>query len=198
MLSSKKPRVKRGPPPKKLIKRHKYAACLPELIRDFSGRCAYSMQHHSRAGSLEVDHFDPRRKKDVTQDYNNLFPASRHCNGKKSDIWPTKAEQSAGCRFLNPCEEMDYGEQIFEDPATHRLHGTTPAAVWHIRVCGLNADHLIHERARRSEYWATIKSTPVRRIKSDHPDLLGLIEMFREELQLMIPEVPSGPFGSIV
>lgn len=82
-------------------------------MRDFDGRCAYSMQHHERAGKLEVDHFDPHKKKDLIQRFENLFPASRHCNGKKSDHWPNKTESAAGCRFLNPCEEMDYGEQIF-------------------------------------------------------------------------------------
>ncbi len=162
MSSSKRRRVKRGPPPKKPIKRRKYASVLPELMRDFEGRCAYGMQHYSRCGKLEVDHFDPRLKKELIQDYNNLFPASRHCNGKKSDIWPNKEELAAGCRFLNPCEELDYGEQIFEDPETHRLVGTTPAAIWHIRVCGLNADNLVHERKRRAEHWAEIKGTAIR------------------------------------
>ena len=128
MSSSKKPRIKRGQPPKKRIKRRNYRDALTELIRDFEARCAYSMQHQSRGGRLEVDHFDPRRKKDLIQSYANLFPASRHCNGKKSDTWPNKAERAAGCRFLNPCEEMDYDEQIFEDPTTHELVGVTPAA----------------------------------------------------------------------
>jgi hypothetical protein len=110
------------------------------------------MQHEERAGRLEVDHFDPRRKKELRQDINNLFPASRHCNGKKSNHWPNNTEIAAGCRFLNPCKEIDYGEQIFEDPITHNLIGTTPAAIWHIRICGLNAEHLVFERAKRSEY----------------------------------------------
>jgi hypothetical protein len=191
MSSSKRRRVKRGPPPKKPIKRHKYASCLPELMRDFGGRCAYSMQHHSRSGKLEVDHFDPRRKKDLIQDYRNLFPASRHCNGKKSNTWPSRAEEAAGCRFLNPCEEVDYGEQVFEDPVTHRLVGTTPAAVWHIRVCGLNADHLVYERKRRAGHWKTINRKAVRRIKGNHHDVAELITKFREEVELMIPEIPA-------
>lgn len=165
-------------------------------MRDFEGRCGYSMQHHSRAGRLEVDHFDPRRKKDLIQDYNNLFPASRHCNGKKSDTWPSAAERAAGCRFLNPCEEMDYGEQVFEDPVTHRLVGVNPAAVWHIRVCGLNADHLIHERKRRAAYWATLKQTAVR-IKGAHHEVAELITKFREEVEAMIPEIPKTPAAAV-
>ena len=165
---------------------------LPELMRDFDGRCAYSMQHNKRCGQLEVDHFDPRRKKDLIQDYNNLFPASRHCNRKKSNTWPTREELVAGCRFLNPCEEVDYGEQIFEDLDTHRLVGTTPAAIWHIRVCGLNADHLVYERRRREEHWAEIKRTAVR-IKGNQQAVAELIQKYREEVELMIPEIAPLP-----
>ena len=189
MSSSKKPRVKRGPPPKKPIKRRHYRDALPELIRDFEGRCAYSMQHQSRTGPLEVDHFDPRQKLDLIQDYNNLFPASRHCNGKKSDTWPNKAELAAGCRFLNPCQEMDYGEQIFEDPKTHELAGVTAAARWHIRICALNADHLIKERARRAKYWTLLKRKPIR-VKRGIDDVGELVGLFRSEVELMIPEIP--------
>jgi hypothetical protein len=194
MSSYKKPRIKRGPPPEKPIKRHKYRDVLPELIRDFAARCAYSMQHQLRSGSLEVDHFDPRKKKNLIQDYNNLFPASRHCNGKKSDTWPSKAELAAGCRFLNPCDEMDYGEQIFEDPTTHRLVGITPAAKWHIRICGLNADRLIEERRRRAKYWRTLQNKAIRVKKNiSHETVQELIEGFREEVELMIPKIPPPP-----
>ena len=138
---------------------------------------------------MEVDHFDPRQKKVLIQDYENLFPASRHCNGKKSDIWPTRAEQDAGCRFLNPCREMDYGEQVFEDPQTHQLVGVTAAARWHIRVCGLNADHLVLERRLRAERWATIRKQPLV-AKGDHETVLELIQKFREAVETMIPEIP--------
>lgn len=162
-------------------------------MRDFGGRCAYSMQHSSRAGKLEVDHFDPRRKKDLIQEYRNLFPASRHCNGKKSDTWPNKAEAAAGCRFLNPCEEMDYGEQIFEDVATHRLVGTTPAAVWHIRMCGLNADHLVDERRRRARHWKTIRAKVVHQRRGERERVAELIRNYREEVELMIPEILAVP-----
>src|SRR5438046_9409130 len=107
MSNYMKMRIKRGPRPAKAIKRHRYRDVLPDLLREFQRRCAYSMQHETRAGAMEVDHFDPRKKKDLIQDYCNLFPASRHCNGKKGNRWPNKDEAAAGCRFLNPCEEID-------------------------------------------------------------------------------------------
>lgn len=152
------------------------------------------MQHQTRSGPLEVDHFDPRQKKDLIQRFENLFPASRHCNGKKSDTWPTKAELAAGCRFLNPCKEMDYGEQIFEHPRTHELVGVTTAARWHIRVCGLNADHLVQERRRRTEHWQAIQSKAVI-IKGDGTAAVDLIAKYREEVELMIPKIPSPSGG---
>ncbi len=194
MSSSKKLRIKRGPPPRKPIKRHHHRDALPELLPDFEDRCAYSMQHQTRSGPLEVDHFDPRQKKDLIQRFENLFPASRHCNGKKSDTWPTKAELAAGCRFLNPCKEMDYGEQIFEHPRTHELVGVTTAARWHIRVCGLNADHLVQERRRRTEHWQAIQSKAVI-IKGDGTAAVDLIAKYREEVELMIPKIPSPSGG---
>jgi len=156
------------------------------------------MQHEIRCGALEVDHFDPRKKKNLIQDYNNLFPASRHCNGKKSDTWPNKAEQAAGCRFINPCEELDYGEQIFEDIVTHKLVGVTPAAKWHIRICGLNADRLIEERRRRARHWKTIRNRAIRVKKNiPHEAALELISGFSEEVRLMIPEILPPPDSTI-
>lgn len=187
-------RVIRGALPKRPIRRKNYRNCLPELIRDFGGRCAYSMQHQSRCGPLEVDHFDPLKKRDLIQNYKNLFPVSRLCNGKKSNRWPSIAETQAGCRFLNPCEEMDYGEQIFEDPNTHLLIGVTPAAIWHIRICGLNATPLIEERKRRARHWRTIRNRAFRIKPNASPEALAeLIQSFREELELMIPEIEKPP-----
>jgi hypothetical protein len=147
------------------------------------------MQHRERCGNLEVDHFDPRKKKDLIQHYGNLFPASRHCNGKKSHHWPTKMEADAGCRFLNPCEEMDYGEQIFENAETHRLIGVTPAAIWHIRMCALNADHLVNERTKRANYVEQLKHRAIR-VKQSLANIGDLIASFKAEVETMIPEIP--------
>jgi hypothetical protein len=152
------------------------------------------MQHETRSGALEVDHFDPRQEKDLIQEYTNLFLASRHCNGKKGDRWPTNAELKAGCRFLNPCEEMDYGEQIFEDPETHKLVGITPAAIWHIRICGLNYSNLIEERRRRANHLQTLTKKAITTKKGASPETVKeLISGFREEVELMIPPIPAPP-----
>src|SRR3989442_896054 len=128
MSHSTTSRIKRGPPPARKIPRTKIRRALPELVRDFEARCGYSCQHYTRAGGMrcmEVDHFDYREKREVIQRYENLFLATRHCNGAKRQK-PTWKERAAGLRLLNPCEEWDYGPHIVEDPSTHELVGITP------------------------------------------------------------------------
>jgi hypothetical protein len=154
-------RVKRGtlPPDKVPLTRRKYRRCLPELKRDFEERCAYCMRSLKKVGDreIQVDHFDPRQKEKRIQNYQNLFLADAHCNGSKSDSWPGEKERMQGIRFLNCCEEQDYGTCIFEDPATHELVGTTPAAIYHIETIDLNAPHLIKERKQRAEIRALLE-----------------------------------------
>src|SRR5712691_4203012 len=119
MSNSTKARIQRGEPPSQTLTDgnfRKYA--LPALVRDFDDRCAYSMQHRRRAGGsallMEIDHFDPTIKGRKRHRYSNLFLASRYCNNKKWKNWPTANERAQGLRFLNCCEEWDYGEHIFE------------------------------------------------------------------------------------
>ena len=121
-------RVKRTQRPRGKLTKHNYRErALPSLLIDFQNRCAYSMRHQKMAdGSLDVDHFDPREKRNYLQRYNNLFLASPHCNGRKSDFWPTVSEERQGIRFLNCCKEYDYGKHIFEDPRTNEVFGVTP------------------------------------------------------------------------
>src|ERR1700733_15063366 len=156
-----KPRIKRGPEPEKELTRWNYREALPQLRRDFQNRCAYSMQHLSQAGGLrcmEVDHFDPKQKDKPIQDYRNLLLATRHCNGAKGDYWPSEAEWALDIRLLNLCEEEDYGAHIFEHPVTHELIGLTRPGRNQIRVCDLNAPHLVKERKQRTELRAAIVS----------------------------------------
>lgn len=187
------PRIKRGNPPARTLRRHNYRVALPELVRDFQHRCAYSMQHITHCGPHHIDHFDPRKKKDLIQQYDNLFLASAHCNGKKSDKWPNKAERRTGARFLNPCKEMDYGETIFED-ANHQLVGTTIAARWHILQCDLNAPLLVDERRDRAKYRRDANSLVQQKRKSVDPqELLDVLRNYREMVERMIPVIPPPP-----
>jgi hypothetical protein len=155
------------------------------------------MQHVERAGGLtamEVDHFDPRRKRDLWQCYENLFLATRHCNGHKSDRWPTRRQVRLGLRFLNCCLEADYGWQIFEDPNTHELIGSTPAARWHIRMCDLNGEHFVAERRQRAKLWDLLRHRlAVLQPQADYAVVGRLLQALRVEVEKMIPEIPPPP-----
>jgi hypothetical protein len=189
-------RINRGPKPEIALTFRNYRKALPELRRDFQDRCAYSMQHISRAGgiqNMDVDFFDPRRGKKGVVDYNNLFLASHHCNIAKGDFWPSKQELASGIRLLNPCEEMDYGVHIFEDPITHNLVGVTPSGRIQIRVLALNAPHLVEERRQRSELWATFTKLKAEAEAKNLSIAKGLLEQLEEVLRYSIPPIPPPP-----
>ena len=194
------PRVVRRNFPKFQPKRHNYRArSLDCLLKDFEGRCAYSMQYLRGGGlrSIQIDHFDPRRKKDVLQSYNNLFLASAHCNGAKSDNWPSPQEMKKGVRFLNCCKERDYGAVIFENPKTHWVEGTTPAARYHIEMLDLNAEHLVAERCERARLRKLLENEPaVLKPGYDADVLLRVLEELRGCVEKLIPPIPPLPTPS--
>jgi hypothetical protein len=197
MSPSKKPRVVRSHKPKRKFTENTYRKAKPYLLQDFLGRCAYSLQHHKKIGwtVMETDHHDPQLKGAARNNYDNLFPASRHCNGSKSDHWPTKTMKIAGIRFLNPCKETDYGEQIFEDPVTHHLVGTTKAAIFHIRVLQLNAQHLVEERKERSVLEEVLDKTPA--LVKNQGLAIETVNALRQSKELMIPPIPAPPISAI-
>ena len=186
-----KGRVKRGPAPLANLTRTKYRHALPELRRDFDDRCAYCMRHIGTETEMQVDHFDPRKKKDKIQVYANLFLSDAHCNSAKSDIWPTREEQLAGIRFLNCCDEVDYGKVIFEDPNTHELVGTTPAAIFHIETIDLNDPGLIAERKYRCDIVEKICHLQDR--LKDDSDITATLAKIRSAAESLIPYIPAPP-----
>lgn len=168
---------------------------LPCLLADFSDRCAYSMLHKDMAGgesAIDVDHFDPRLKARYLQSYSHLFPASRYCNGKKQNAWPSKEMQAAGIRFLDCTKEHDYGDHILEDPVTHRVFGITPAGRYHVRMLDLNAGVFIKHRQMRANLRVFMTETPLA-IKPKTFDRLGAAVYLAKDLQdVAIPYIPYG------
>jgi hypothetical protein len=200
MSISTAPRIRRGAGPKKVLKRTTYKNAKPELLRDFESRCAYSMQHLNRAGGhkcMEIDHFDPRKKNDFIQEYNNLYLSTRHCNGSKRAVWPTASQMRAGLRYLDCCKEMDYGSHLFEDATTHRLIGVTTTGVFHIRSCDLNAPHLVNERRVRAKIWNSLRMAPVSVTASieSAPAVLAAMDLLTKQAREMIPEITPPPQG---
>jgi hypothetical protein len=189
-------RVRRGEPPKgKLNSKNYRRRALPALLRDFERRCAYSLRHEQQAGGLthmEVDHFNPTLRSRLRNKYCNLFLSTRHCNLKKHAYWPTPADQNKGIRFLNCCEEMDYGVHIFENPETHELVGVTPAGRYHIIACDLNADHLVTERRERSLLRALLTRTvAIVRPTADLGSLRANLKLLGSIVDRMIPPIRS-------
>ena len=193
MSNSSPCRVKRGAPPAKPLKRTTYRRALPELRRDFEDRCAYCMRHIAHMGetAMAIDHFDPRRKQDSRQAYKNLFLADGVCNTAKSDTWPSNSEQHKGMRFLNCCEEWDYGDHMVEDPDTHLLIGITPAGRYQIAQIDLNAPHLVKERTDRARIREILQSPVVMKTPDIFPfACIGELERIVSE---MIPPIPTLP-----
>ena len=189
--ASSKGRVTRGPAPRVKLTEKRYRKALPELRRDFGDRCAYCMKHLATESEMQVEHFDPRQKKDKIQNYSNLFLAGAHCNGAKHDAWPTKEEQELGCRFLNCCEEQDYDGVIFEDPETHLLVGTSVAARYHIETIDLNDPGLVAERKKRFQIAKTILSLKERVLKD--PSAQKLLDDLAAQLKDFIPIIKTPP-----
>lgn len=189
---NKKPRVKRGKPPAKILRRTTYRHALPELKRDFKCRCAYCMRVIDTESEMEVDHFDPRKKKDDIQSYDNLFLADKHCNGMKDNTWPSAQDAKKGIRFLNCCNERDYGSHIFEDAKTHKLVAVTPAGKYHIEQLDLNAPGLVKARKLRAGILETLKSMGKNSPQNANRELINKIKVI---LCNMIPKIPKPPRG---
>ncbi len=152
------------------------------------------MMHVAVAGQrcIEVDHHNPKIKGAKRHAYTNLFPAHRLCNNAKQDQWPTRAQQRRQIRLLNPCNEGDYGHQIFEDPESHELIGTTPAARYHIIVLDLNNPAFIEERARRSQFKAMSSEMYEVPIGGEQA-AETIIRSYRKLERHFIPNIPAPP-----
>lgn len=197
MSASSKPRITKDSGKKRYFTARTYRRALPDLLIDFENRCAYSLQHVERMGMqiMEVDHHNPKRQGRSKHHYRNLYPAHRICNGQKSNTWPTRSQRKKQLRFLNPRKETDYGVQIFEEPETFRLVGTTPSAIYHIRHCGLNDSYFIRERQTRALIRKTIDECQHFEMteKAALESCMQVAQGFIELLQNMIPDIPEPP-----
>lgn len=140
---------------------------------------------------MEIDHFDPTLKGRARHRYDNLFLASRYCNNRKQKNWPSPEAQARGVRFLNCCREVDYGEQIFEDPASNRVFGVTPAGKYHITMLDLNAPHLVDERRDRAELRRLLFAE--RKTVKRTAEAIQVFHVLETQLNYMIPPIPGAP-----
>jgi len=163
------------------------------------GRCAYSLQPVNDLGrkSMEVDHFDPTLKHPFKNRHGNLVPASRHCNGAKSDTWHTEEDRQLGLYIINPYYEKDYGRHLSEDRNTGELIGKTVTGRWHIDVLDLNADHLVTKRLDRTKIHDTLLSAALASgADPTNAAFLRLLQMLSGlQKTLMLKMIPILPFA---
>ena len=148
------------------------------------------MAHGSNCGEFEIDHFHATRKKDIVQDYCNLFPEHPICNRPKSNK-PIKRELREGKRFLNPCREWDYNEHIRENSKTHELIGKTKAGIYHIEHLDLNHPYFVEQRKDRANLLKIYRQIPAR-LKPEETDfeaLSELLSLLKHQVSVAIPEI---------
>ena len=136
---------------------------------------------------MDVDHFRPRGK--GRHLYTNLLVATRHCNGAKSDLWPSTYQKAKGIYLINPYTEQDYGKHLFEDPVTHEIVAITHAGFYQIFVLDLNAPHLVKERAERARISDRLQGGAV--FNGAIPSVLVCLQELKRRMEACIPMIPS-------
>ncbi len=122
---------------------------------------------------------------------------------KKSDTWPNKAESDLGMRYLNPCEEIDYGNHIFEDPETGYLVATSTAGFYHIVNMGLNDSHFVDNRKERTEFLMRLEADflILDNSKADPEEVESAKRIFdtiTQAVENSIPKIAPPPQGVVL
>lgn len=162
------------------------------------------MLHCDNAGgdkAMEVEHFKPKKLSPKAHSYKNLLYCSRHCNLSKGDTWPTPTEKKLGFRFINPCEEIDYGNHIYEHIESGLLVGVSPAGAYQIEKCNLNADFLVKARKQRTKIKKDLQKIKIEKDMSllskfgieRNQRLEDLETSLKDLLKKAIPDIPPLP-----
>lgn len=141
---------RQNPPP--MTGHRGYSKAKPFLRKDFEERCAYCMMgeavHPDGDDGFEIDHFWPTSRKGDRNSYDNLFWSCAWCNRWKSNRWPTDKDVILDRRFVNPCNEQDYGDHFTELPDGTLKSSSTPGE-YHIKHLRLNRDKRVALRKER-------------------------------------------------
>ena len=151
MRQSASPRIRRQESPPAMRGRVGYRNAEPYLRRDFAYRCAYCRVHEQQMGGPQafcIDHFKPRSRGGLVNDYKNLYWACIPCNMIKHDKWPTREQRRRGYRFADPCSEEDGGVHFVESD-NGLLQPLTPCGEYHVSMLRLNRPWLQELRRER-------------------------------------------------
>jgi hypothetical protein len=182
------PRIVRQAKPERVFKRHNYRSAFAFLKEEFASRCAYSDVPIKAIGdvAMHIDHFDPRKKTKYIQDYYNLLLSHSHCNLSKGDFWPNPRQAAKGFRVINPCAELDFGQHVFECPATRKLWGATPDGRFHIVQLDLNNEYFVGLRKERAKIEAQLTHRSMTaRTRSSISELESLIATLKSMLDFL-------------
>lgn len=171
-----------------------YGKAKDHLRRDFQRRCAYCLLHEEKAGGdehFEIDHFQPKTKGGLINDYRNLYWSCRGCNRVKSSWWPTPQQMSLDERFADPCAEQDYGVH-FEELSSGYLRELTVCGKTHLLHLRLNRPNRLRLRIQRLTLWNRLNDVENRlargNISADlHAFLSNMIEELKAEMSVEIP-----------
>ena len=98
--------------------------------------------------------------------------------------------------MINPCQEIDYGNHIFEDPNSHLLWGANATGRWHIRQLKLNAPHLVRERTTRTKLrllWENPELQPLRATGDSFSAMADQLDTLRRIIEEGITQWPLKP-----
>lgn len=148
--------------------------------------------------AFKVDHFWPTAKGGPWANYANLFLACDRCNQHKSEHWPIRELQDQGVRFLNCCNEPDYGKHVFEN-VDGELFGVTPAGKFHVAVVKLNRPDLVRFRRKRRQLFMKLFSTPVHSdLQFSQSEIAAFLEKCDELTESLGNQIPWIPLASEV
>jgi hypothetical protein len=138
----------------------KYRDC---LRLDFGFECGYCLARETEVGPVDpyggfqIDHFRPRSLfKNRQHMYDNLVWTCTLCNRAKGDTWPSRREQDAGIRFLDPAEDA-LGEHVCTRGETVDIINASPSGEFFVETLRLNTAAHRERRKRRDKLSAALR-----------------------------------------
>ncbi len=168
----------------------KYAQYKPHLQPLFRYRCTYCQTHEKWRGGFEgmtVDHFLPRdRYQHLLHEWSNLYYSCTACNCYYKKDHPTEAEEAAGDRFVDPCQDdPDDHFRLVRCPKTNQLcciKALSDAGQFTLKILKL------HARPQLRDHWRELELAERKERKNLHS-----IETSIRKLNIVIEKKGASP-----
>lgn len=153
---------KRIPKEKTSIPNHgsKYSDWKSEIAEEGFHQCVYCAISENAFGGIRnfhIEHYRPKSKrKDLENEFSNLFYACSICNSFKSDDWPAEPNSDmSNIAYPNP-SKINYND-ILDVDTSCLVNGKNVSAKYIVERLYLNRPQLILER-KQNLIFSTIKS----------------------------------------